>query len=285
MASQNTPRPTKAERTAQARDRVRQMREAEQRKQKRNSLLVRWGVVAAVVAIVAIIAVIVASNQRGDFPDAGSAPAHGNQYGGITLTSSTELATTEATTVDVNSVDAEAAPPAVPSGVAAAPKGEPAQIVVYVDAACSHCATFEATYGDQLKEWLDNGDATVEYRAVAFLDQPATGNYSSRGANAMACVADSAPQSFLPFVELLFERQVPTGMDSDALADLAAEAGADGAESCISDGTYRPYAEYTDTLARADGVGGTPAVYVDGKAWDNTGDFVEFAQPILDARA
>lgn len=285
MASQNTPRPTKAERTAEAREKARQMREAEQRKQKRNSLLVRWGVVAAVVAIVAIIAVVVATNQRGDFPDAGSTPAHGNKYGGITLTSSTELAATDAATVDVSAVDPEAEPPAVPSGVAAAPKGDPAQIVIYVDAACPHCAEFEAAYSGQLKKWLDSGDATVEYRTVAFLDQPATGNYSSRGANALACVANTSPESFLPFMETLFERQVPTGMDSDELASIASEAGAGGAESCIKDGTYRPYAKYTDALARAEGVGGTPAVYVDGKLWDNTGDFVEFAQPILDARA
>ena len=285
MASQNTPRPTKAERTAEAREKARQMRETQQRKEKRNSLLVRWGVIGAVVAIVAIVAIIVATNQRGDFPDAGPTPANGNEYGGITLTSSTELEPTTQTTVDVNSVDAEAEPPAVPSGIEKAAEGEPAQIVIYVDAACSHCATFEATYSDQLKEWLDNGDATVEYRAVAFLDQPATGNYSSRGANALACVAESSPENYLSFVELLFEKQVPTGLSSDELAATAAETGADGAESCIQDGTYRPYAAYTDALARADGVGGTPAVYVDGEVWDNTGDFVEFAKPIIDARS
>lgn len=284
MANRTTDLPTKAERTAEARERARQLRVAARRKHRRNSLLRRWGAVAAAAALVAGGFAVITLNQRSSIPDAGAAPAHGNEYGGITLVSSTGLAETPPVAVDVTTLGENAAQDGVPSGVAAAGKGEPARIVIYTDAACSYCALFDARYSPQIGRWLDEGEVTVEYRTVAFLDQPASGNYSSRAANAMACVADTAPQRFLPFMKLLFERQGPAGMSSDDLAATATESGAGAAQDCVKEGSYRPYVKYTDALARAEGIGGTPAVYVDGKVWDNTEEFIEFAQPILDAR-
>ena len=86
MATQNSPKSTKAERTAAAREKARQIREEQQKREKRKSLLVKGGVVVAVLVIIAVIAGVVIANQRGQVADAGAAPAHGNEFGGYTIT-------------------------------------------------------------------------------------------------------------------------------------------------------------------------------------------------------
>jgi protein-disulfide isomerase len=258
MANQNQPRLTKAERTAAAREKARQLREQQQKKERRTKLLVRWGVVAAVVAIIAVVALIVTSSIRAQIPDAGPAPAHGNQYGGVTVTAGGALVDTEPFTADITTLPEEtAAPGTIPSGIAAAPAGKPAQIVIYVDMLCPFCKQFEEENAGQLAAWRDSGAANIEYRVVSFLNAASTTNYSARAANAVA---------------------------AEELISLASEAGAGDISTHVNEGTYRPYAQFTDGLARVDNVRGTPSVYVDGQMWPGTGNFVEFAQPILDAR-
>ncbi|NKX52262.1 thioredoxin, partial [Arthrobacter deserti] len=143
--AQNVPRPSKAERTAAAREKARQIREEQQRREKRNSLLLRWGIVGAVVAIIAVVALVVAPNSRGSTPDAGPAPRHGNVNGGFVLAQD-GLQETEAHAVDVASIPAPASTGSdgsiVPAGVQAAAEGEPAQIVVYADMGCPVCKAF-----------------------------------------------------------------------------------------------------------------------------------------------
>ncbi|WP_260983887.1 DsbA family protein, partial [Rothia kristinae] len=68
--------------------------------------------------------------------------------------------------------------------------GEPTRIVLYEDFNCVHCADFESTNGDQIEQWLEQGEVTVEYRMVDYLSAPNNQNYSARAANAAYCVAD-----------------------------------------------------------------------------------------------
>lgn len=288
MANQNQPRLTKAERTAAAREKARQLREQQQKKERRTKQLVRWGVVAAVVAIIAVVALIVTSSIRAQIPDAGPAPAYGNQYGGVTVTAGGALVDTEPFTADISTLPEEtAAAGTIPSGVAAAPAGEPAQIVVYVDMLCPFCKRFEEQNGGQLEAWRDSGAANIEYRVVSFLSAASTTNYSARAANAVAAVAETSPESYTDYINLLFERQPAeggAGLSDEELISLASEAGAGDISTQVNEGTFRPFAQFTDGLARVDNVRGTPSVYVDGQEWPGTGNFVEFAQPILDAR-
>lgn len=290
MAPQNSPKPTKAERTAAAREKARQMREEQQKREKRNSLLVKGGVVVAVLVIIGVIAGIVITNQRGQIADAGAAPAHGNEFGGYTITQD-GLAETEATQVDVGNIPEPASTEGatiVPAGAAAAPEGEPANIVMYVDMGCPVCKDFEGQYGEYLNELAASGEATVEYRVATFLDRVSTTNYSSRAANAVACVADSNAEVFNEYVTQLFVQQ-PTeggaGLDNATLTSIAEEAGATDVASCIDDGEFRPWAKFVNQTFTDYQVGGTPAVFVDGQKWPNSGDFQEFAQGIIEARA
>ncbi|MCC9206395.1 DsbA family protein [Arthrobacter sp. zg-Y769] len=282
------PKPTKAERTAAAREQARALREAQQKKERRNRLLAIWGVVVAVIAVIAIVAVIVVNNMNQKIPSTGTSPANANEYGGFTLTSTTALEPTEKFDLDVETLPeapeeaAEETP--VPPGVAAAEPGEPVQVVEYVDINCVHCADFAATFDDQISQWLDAGEITYEYRTVAFLDRNSTSNYSSRGANAAACVADQSPESYWDFMQAIFAQHASGEVKNAELVDMAESVGADteGMDDCIEDDTYRPFVKYADQLARVDGISGTPTAYVNGAEADlNT--FVETVQGAIDA--
>jgi len=272
--AQNAPRPTKAERTATAREKARQIREEQQRREKRNSLLLRWGILGAVVAIIVIVALVVISNTRGSIPDAGPAPQHGNVNGGFVLTKA-GMQATDSHTVDVAKIPAPASTGSdgaiVPAGIKAAAKGQPAQIVVYADMGCPICKQFEAQYSDYLQGLVTDGKATVEYRLATFLDRASTTNYSSRAANAMACVADEKPEAFNTYLTELFAQQPEegsAGLDNATLAQIAESAGAPGMSSCIDSDEFRPWAKFTNQTFNDYQVGGTPTIYVQGKKWD-----------------
>ena len=268
MAS-NSQRPNKAERTASAREQAQQMRIAQEAADKRKSLFIKLGVLVAVVAVIALVAAIILQNNSGKVADTGNAPKGGNAAGGIVLTSDKAVADTSNITVDATKAGAQPEQGATPAprDTKASAKGEPVNLLIYVDVNCVHCASFETEYADQIATWLAAGDVKVEYRNVAFLDSGSPTNFSSRGANALACVADQAPASYLPFSKALFAHYPEGEMKNDALIQLAKDNGADIA-SCVKDGTFRPFVKFTDAAARADAIGGTPSIFVQGKEWD-----------------
>ncbi|MBV1778817.1 DsbA family protein [Paeniglutamicibacter sp. ABSL32-1] len=268
MAS-NSQRPSKAERTSSAREQAQAMRVAKEAADKRKSLFIKLGVLVAVLAVIALIVGIVLQNNAGKVADSGAVPKGGNASGGITLTSDTTVAETSGLTVDVTKAGTRptAAKPDAPREAAAAPKGEPINMLIYVDVNCVHCADFETQYADQIGNWLAAGDVQVEYRNVAFLDAGSPTNFSSRGANALACVADQAPASYLPFAKAVFAHYPQGEMKNAELAQLAEDNGADVAD-CINDGTFRSFVKFTDEAARVDAIAGTPSVFIQGKKWD-----------------
>lgn len=282
----STPRPTKAQRKVEAREQARQVMEERKRREQRASFLIKWGVVAAVIAILVIIGLIIAGNIRGQVPDAGPAPAHGNQNGGITLTSSTELAASDADEVDVASLPEEDPSPAdPPPGIQTSAADEPVQVVAYVDVNCVHCANFEQTHGEQIKTWLDEGAITFEYRNVAFLDGNSRTQYSSRSAAALACVADSSPEAYWDFSAALFGNFQNGELSDEELADMAAQAGAGDISACLEEGTFRPWVKYGTEAAAAYGIGGTPTVFIDGEqVTDAVSDFAAVTQERIDAK-
>ncbi|PYI65968.1 disulfide bond formation protein DsbA [Arthrobacter livingstonensis] len=300
MSPTNEPRMTKAERTAQARAKAKLIREAQLKKEKRRSWLIRGGVVAAAVAIVVIIAVIVIQTQRGNEPIAssGQVPANANSYGGVTVGKNGAIVapTTTEKTVDVNSVPA--APSAAATSVAdpgkigikASASGKPAQVVVYLDFMCPACNQFESTYGPGLNTLRDEGKITVEYRALPFLDRFSSGtNYSSRAAAAAACVVDQSPEKYKAFLDSLYANQPKensSGLDNAALGKLATEAGAASITSCVDAKTYRPFVAFTGALGASAGVNATPTVFVDGQQWmpDKVNQFSTFLDTVLAAK-
>ena len=294
MSPANEVRKSKAERTAEAREKARLIREAQLKKDKRNKLLIGWGIVAAVVAILVVVALVVTTNMRQNAPiaDQGPTPANGNAHGGVTLLANTEVAKVDSTTVDVASVGQppQSAPAEIvpPGGEAEA--GKPVKVVVYVDFICPICKNFETQYNDQLTSLRNEGKITVEYRPLGFLDSRSTTNYSSRAANAAACVANEAPDKYADFFNALYANQPAegsAGLSDDKLKSMASDLGVD-INSCVDDKTYRPYVKFATKEASAIGVTGTPTVFVDGKQWGK-GDsaqtpFPDFLQAAIAAK-
>jgi len=274
MSPANEPRQSKAERTAAVREKARQVREAQLKKDKRNKLLIGWGIVAAVVAIIVVVALVVTTNIQKNAPiaDSGPTPANGNVNGGVTLLANTDVVKSAPANVNVADVPpAPATPPAeVTAPGASAEAGKPVKVVLYVDFICPVCKDFESRYNQTLTTLRNDGKITVEYRAPGFLDSRSTTNYSSRAANAAACVVNESPDKYAAFVDALFAKQPKegtAGLSDDDLKKMATDVGSASIDKCVDDKTYRPYVKYTTKEAAAIGVTGTPTVFVDGKQW------------------
>ncbi|WCI07446.1 DsbA family protein [Arthrobacter sp. OVS8] len=295
MSPANEPRQSKSERTAAAREKAREIREAQLKKDKRNKLLIGWGIVAAVVAIIVVVALVVTSNIQNNAPvaDEGPTPANGNVYGGVTLLANTEVAKTEPATVNVADIPAPAAtPPAtVTAPGAEAEAGKPVKVVLYIDFICPVCKNFETQYNETLTSLRNEGKITVEYRPLGFLDTRSTTNYSSRAANAAACVVNESPEKYADFVNVLFEKQPAeggAGISDDDLKTMATDIGAKSIETCVDEKTFRPWVKYTTQQAASIGITGTPTVFVEGEQWGKGESaqtpFEEFLQGAIDAK-
>jgi protein-disulfide isomerase len=274
MSPANEVRKSKAERTAEAREKARLIREAQLKKDKRNKLLIGWGIVVAVVAILAVVALVVTTTMRQNAPiaDQGPTPANGNVNGGVTLLANTEVAKSEPATV--NAADLPEAPKTPPAEVVApgaeAEAGKPVKVVLYIDFICPVCKDFESKYNEQLTSLRNEGKISVEYRPLGFLDSRSSTNYSSRAANAAACVVNESPEKYAEFVDSLFAKQPAegsAGLSDNDLKKMATDVGASKIDGCVDDKTYRPFVKYTTKQAAAIGVTGTPTVFVDGKQW------------------
>jgi protein-disulfide isomerase len=196
----------------------------------------------------------------------------------------------------VNIADLPSAPASPPATVKApgadAEAGKPVKVVLYIDFICPVCKNFEAQYNETLTKLRDEGKITVEYRPLGFLDSRSTTNYSSRAANAAACVVNESPEKYSDFVNALFDKQPAegsAGLSDDDLKKMATEVGAKNIDSCIDQKTYRPWVKYTTQEAAAIGVSGTPTVIVDGKQWGKGDsaqtDFPAFVDAAIKAKA
>ncbi|MHA7176982.1 DsbA family protein [Arthrobacter sp. Sr24] len=297
MSSKNEPRLNKAERTSQAREQAKIIRDAQLKKEKRNGWLIRGGVLAAAVAIIVIIALIVINTQKANEPIAstGPVPASMNAFGGVTLGKGGEVVPPETPAADVDMEQLPPAPTAPPAeiadpaalGIKASASGEPAQMVIYVDFMCPACKGFEEANGAQIDELREAGEITVDYRALNYLDRFAMGtNYSSRSAAAAACVADVSPDKYKAYFDSLFTNapeENSKGLNNAKLVSLATEVGAADISSCVDSKTYRPMVAYSSALASTSGVNATPTVFLEGQQWKE-GQFPAFVQGILDAK-
>jgi protein-disulfide isomerase len=315
MAS-NSPRPSKKERLEAAREAARAKREAAEKQRRRRAALTRWSVVAIVVIVVLAVVGIYYFNvykpNHEKVADSGAIPAHANQYGGVVATGASTLAATPKNapkSVDSSSLPSDAKEAAakgligenktVKASGAKSGDGKP-KIIIYADVICPYCKQFEDQYGSQIQTWLKTGDVDVEYRMLGFLDGSSSTNYSSRGANALACVADKSPSTYLKYLRALFNAQNSkdqggegvqeggAGLSDKKLASMAVDAGAPSSvKSCITGGKYRPYVKYGTGTAYTDHVTGTPSVVVDGANWDsekNT-DFKAYVEKKIPALA
>src|SRR5690606_11469343 len=137
------------------------------------------GVILGVVAVLAVVALVVVTSSRSSEGPLNMASD------GIVLSGDTLAATST---------------PALESGalpVANTATSDPLSIVIYVDYMCPYCSQFESVNGSLVEQLVTSGVATLEIHPIAILDNSSQGTkYSTRAANAMACVANYAPNYF-----------------------------------------------------------------------------------------
>jgi len=276
-------RPSKNERRAEAREKARQLREEQQKKERRSRLLLQGGVALAAIAIIAVIALVLVNSVRPDGPGPRNMASDGIRIGEGFV-----AVTTPALAPDDRPVTSEANPPGV------------VDIQIFVDYLCPICGEFEEVNGPLIRTLVESGAATVEYRPLAILTNMSAGTqYSLRAANAAACVANYSPDSFFDVNEAFFIAQPEegsAGLDDAQLFSIIEAAGATGPiEQCIADRTFRSWVQAaTDRAvngplairdAEIESIQGTPTILVNGQVFEYRYPFEqsEFSQFVLQA--
>lgn len=152
----------------------------------------------------------------------------------------------------------------VSNGIITVTGGTPTLTIdLYEDGICPACQALEAQYGQQIMKAVDQGQLTVRYHFMNFLNkESASQNYSTRIAAAFECVAAvpaaSAPKGlFLNFHTRMFTSgtQPAEGGSADlsnaGIAKIAVEMGAPTtASACITSGTNTTQAETAADAAK-----------------------------------
>ncbi len=278
--STSDPRPSKNARRDAAREKARQLREEQRKKDRRNRFILQGSLIVVVLAIVAAVAIVIVNTIRPPAPGPLNMLSDGIKIG-----------------EGFHAVLTPALKPSqepVPSA-----SNDPADVLdirVYADYMCPICGAFEAANAAQIAKLVRDGAATLEIHPVAILDRVSMGTkYSTRAANAAACVANFSPDNFFDFSAILFENQPEentSGLGDDTLIALAKEVGVSkftNVSSCITSQTFKAWvAAATDrfltnpfpnvAMQPAQPGHGTPTVYVNGQLYQynydpTTGEF------------
>jgi protein-disulfide isomerase len=156
-------------------------------------------------------------------------------------------------------------------GVPMGPADAPVKVTVYEDFMCPYCGQFEKISEDTLKKYADSGDVQVRYHVVSFLDGSSTTDYSTRAANALGVVLDTAgPDVAIKFHNALYANQPQegsAGLSDDQMIALAVKAGADknAISGPIADLKFKQWVVNSTGNWSKSGFQGTPSVTVNGE--------------------
>lgn len=280
----NAQRPSKNEARAAAREAARNIQAQQGQRARRNKILVQGGLgLLAAGVIVAIAAVMMTA-----FKPAGPGPLNMGSDG-IRIGTGLVAETTTAIPAD----GTPTAQPVNPDGVV--------EITIFLDYLCPICGEFEAENGAVIRDLIESGAATVEFRPLAILNNQSAGTqYSTRSANAAACVANYSPNNYFDFSEALFINQPAEGgpgLTDEELISLAESAGvaAGTIDSCVTDEEFKAWTKSATERALSgtfagnnfaiQNVTGTPTVLIDGEQYQYSYPFNkdEFLQAVMEA--
>ncbi|TDD69683.1 disulfide bond formation protein DsbA [Jiangella aurantiaca] len=222
---------------AEARERIKAMREEQARQEKRRERMMRYGVAVAVVAAVAIIAVAVAASRGGSDGPVAVPDAVGSGNGQV--------------------IEGDG------GGILVGEADAPVTIDYWMDFLCPHCAEFEAANSTAIQELVDSGQANIVYHPLDFTGAV----YSRRANNAFACAAQEGQA--VEFKSAAFAAS--TQWSTSSLVDLGEQVGIGGDyEGCVRDDEFEDWAAAVPESARDHEITGTPTVFVNGELLDST---------------
>lgn len=243
MTQDANKRMTKNERREAARAQAKAAREAQLKKEKRSRLILQGSIVLGALAVIAVVAIIVTQIVKPAGPGPENMASGGVVFEGENFDVRTTPSVADGEQLVAQSVDRETVP---------------LDIVVYVDYLCPHCGQFEQGAGPMFEQWVGSGQATLQVYPVTFQDNLSKGTrYSTRAANALACVVEQQPEAAWDFHSSLLAPDVQpaqntTGLTNDRLTELAEEAGADMSTSlrqCIANVPFADFFAKTNRLA------------------------------------
>lgn len=268
---------SKNQRRDAARDKARILREQQKKKDRRGRFALQGGLILGSLAVIAVVALIIVNSIR----PPGPGPLN-MLSDGITVGTNFEAVKTAALASGKKPV---ATKPVAGSKTIA--------IQIYIDYLCPVCGAFEKANSEQITTLVKQGAATIEIHPVAILDSKSLGSrYSTRAANAAACVANFSPNRFYDFSALLFTNQPQessAGLTNEKLTALTVKAKVSEpakVASCIADETFKSWTTDATTravsnpkLLSASGQFGTPTVLVNGSKYaGSVADPTAFAQ-------
>ncbi len=249
MSNESSSKTTKNERRAAAREQARLAREAEKKREKRNRLFIQGGVVLGVVAVLAIVGLVLTQSLK----PAGPGP--------MNMASGGAIFTEDLKVIPGDRLEDPAAQRIAPE---VDRESVPLDVSVYVDYMCPACGNFEQQNGTMLENYVGSGDITLRVYPINFLDGQSLGTkYSTRAANAFACVVDEQPDfAFALNTRLLSAEVQPaegtTGLDDKQLLEEAVAAGAEPTtqlQNCIRDRSFAGFIDGNNQWAMTDLVG------------------------------
>jgi len=145
----------------------------------------------------------------------------------------------------------------------------PVKVEVYLDYMCPFCGRFDRANAEQLRHLVAAGTIRLEMYPLSFLDKASSGSrYSTRAANAVATVADRAPDEVLAFSQALYAHQPHEGgegLPNGQIAGLARDAGVpQEVIDAFAKRSFEPWIAQVTERAFAGGVTGTPTVKING---------------------
>ena len=266
-----------------AREKARRIREQQKKLEKRNRLLTLGIIGLGSVAVIGIVAIVISSTLR----DPSSGPLNMRSDG---IVIGEKYAAVETTALR---------PGQLPIATVRDPESEIIAVELYIDYFSPLGAAFEKANGSQLAALIETGAVTLEVHPLAILDRVSQGTkYSSRAANAAACVANFSPDQFYAFHTKLLTGQPEENSDGLSDKELIAltvdskVSNATKVRGCIESQTFKAWVAdareraLTGPIPNSDvaAISNTPTVIVNGHQYEGApNDPVAFSAFMVNA--
>ncbi|WP_371617352.1 thioredoxin domain-containing protein [Streptomyces sp. NBC_00454] len=254
---------SKKDQRREARERMREEREAQARRTKLRGRILIGGSLVAVLALAVGIGVY-AANSSGS---SGS----GDEAAGKPFVQPANTTGKDGIVVPYGKADAKNV------------------LSVWLDPRCPYCAGVEIGLGKTIKEQADAGTYRVEYHFATFLDKALGGGKGSkRAVNALGAAVNESPEKFMEYLQVLYknhpEKETDDKFGSTAtlleLADQVPGLRTPAFNQAVKELTYMPWAEKVGQAFYDQNMQGTPDVSVNGKKLTvNSGNGIDSITP------